>query len=228
MTEQLGEIQKPSVEEFKEERKVFFVPLVLAPRELEADLRELIERYWEQVRSQVDSLEVKLGQVVRVYHELIPAGGEDAAKAIEELSAESYQVVKSRVDRGAEIHPMEDSDLLTELMDWTRCLAIGLQNERVFNTVYESFVQIQGKRNEYIGKQIDETLKGGETAILMMREGHQVQFPADIKVFYIAPPALDEMKRWLRERETAAQRDEMRKPEGQNGVEGEVEGEAES
>lgn len=223
MTEQLGEIERPSAEEFKEERKLFFVPLVLAPRELEGELREIIERYWDQVQSQVDNLEAKLGQVMRVYHELIPAGGEEAAKAIEELSAESYRVVKSRVDKGAELHAMEDGDLLTELMDWTRCLAMGLQNERVLNTVYESFVQVQRKRNEHIAQQIDETLKGGEAAVLLMREGHQVQFPTGIKVFYVAPPALDEMKRWLRERETAAQRDEKREAEEENEAEGDVE-----
>jgi hypothetical protein len=34
-----------------------------------------------------------------------------------------------------------------------------------------------------------------------MREGHQVQFPEDIQVFYIAPPALDEIRRWLRDQE---------------------------
>jgi hypothetical protein len=34
-----------------------------------------------------------------------------------------------------------------------------------------------------------------------MRENHQVQFPPDVQVFYIAPPALDEIRRWLRERE---------------------------
>ena len=37
-----------------------------------------------------------------------------------------------------------------------------------------------------------------------MRENHQVQFPADIQVFYISPPALDDIKRWLREREQKA------------------------
>jgi hypothetical protein len=132
-------------------------------------------------------------------------------------------VVKSRVDKGAELHAMEDGDLLTELMDWTRCLAMGLQNERVLNTVYESFVQVQRKRNEHIAQQIDETLKGGEAAVLLMREGHQVQFPTGIKVFYVAPPALDEMKRWLRERETAARRDEEREAEEENEAEGDVE-----
>ena len=34
-----------------------------------------------------------------------------------------------------------------------------------------------------------------------MRENHQVQFPPDVQVFYVAPPALDEIRRWLRERE---------------------------
>jgi hypothetical protein len=33
-----------------------------------------------------------------------------------------------------------------------------------------------------------------------MREGHQVQFPSDIQVFYVAPPSLDEIKRWLKEK----------------------------
>ncbi|MFC2039538.1 hypothetical protein ACFLST_01990 [Chloroflexota bacterium] len=55
--------------------------------------------------------------------------------------------------------------------------------------------------------QIDKTLKSGEAGILLMREGHQVQFPSDIQVFYVAPPALDEIQRWLREREAEAQGD---------------------
>jgi len=40
---------------------------------------------------------------------------------------------------------------------------------------------------------------------VLMREGHQVQFPLDIQVFYVAPPGLDEVKRWLRDPEAKAQ-----------------------
>ena len=36
-----------------------------------------------------------------------------------------------------------------------------------------------------------------ETGLLLINERHQVQFPADIEVIYIAPPALDEFRRWL-------------------------------
>ena len=31
----------------------------------------------------------------------------------------------------------------------------------------------------------------------MIGERHQVQFPQDIEVFYVSPPALDEFRRWL-------------------------------
>jgi guanylate kinase len=41
-----------------------------------------------------------------------------------------------------------------------------------------------------------------------MRENHQVQIAPDIQVFYIAPPALDEIKRWIREREQKAGEEE--------------------
>ena len=46
-----------------------------------------------------------------------------------------------------------------------------------------------------------------------MREGHQVQFPVDIQVFYVAPPGLDEIKRWVRERESEGQGQSSQGPE---------------
>jgi hypothetical protein len=91
-------------------------------------------------------------------------------------------------------------------MDWTKCLAAGLQNQKVFDKVYEAYLQSHKKRNEHIAKMIDETLKEGEIGILLMREGHQVQFTADIEVFYVSPPGLDEIKRWLRTREVETEK----------------------
>jgi hypothetical protein len=90
-------------------------------------------------------------------------------------------------------------------MDWTRCLAIGLQNQEVLTKVYESYAEAGKNRNEHIARQIDDTLKTDEIGILFMREGHQVQFSSDIQVFYVAPPALDEIKRWLRDQEVKRQ-----------------------
>lgn len=201
MAQELGKIEKPAVEGYKQARKLFFVPLIFSPKDVQGELFEKIFKYWDQVESQLSNLEMKLGVVKRVYHELVPVGGEEGCKIIEELNSTSYGIVKARVDKGAELHALEDADLLTESMDWTRCLAVGLQNQKVFDKVYQFYTEAHKKRNEHIAKIIDETLKEGETGILLMREGHQVQFPANIEVFYISPPELDEIKRWLRARE---------------------------
>ena len=213
MAQELGKIEKPSVEGFKAARKLFFVPLIFTPKQLEGELFEKVFRYWDQVESQLVNLELKLGMVKKVYHELVPVGGEEGSKIVEELNSTSYGIVRARLDKGAEFQALEDADLLTESMDWTKCLAVGLQNQKVFEKVYESYSQAYKKRNEHIAKMIDETLKEGEVGILLMREGHQVQFPADIEVFYVAPPGLDEIKRWLRTREVESEAEETEGPE---------------
>jgi len=201
MAEELGKIEKPQVEEFKKGRKLFFIPLIYRGEESPEDYLEKFNKYWEQVEKQISELELKLGTVKRIYHELIPAGGEDGSKAIKELNDRSHKIIQNCLDKGAQLEAIEEGDLLTEFMDWSRCLIVGLQNQKVFSKVYESYSEVSKKRNEYIASKIYETLKTDEIGILLMRENHQVQFPSDIQIFYVAPPALDEIKRWLRERE---------------------------
>jgi hypothetical protein len=202
MAEELGKIEKPPVAKFKKGRKLYFVPLIYRSEEPPEEYLEKFNRYWEQVSKQIKELESKLGKVNRIYHELIPAGGEDGSEAIRELNDKSHEIIKTCLDSGAQLEAVEEGDLLTEFMDWSRCLIVGLQNQKVLSKVYEYYIEVSKKRNEYISVKIDETLQSDEIGILLMRENHQVQFPSDIQVFYVAPPALDEIKRWLRERET--------------------------
>jgi hypothetical protein len=213
MTEELGKIEKPEVEKFAGSRKLFFVPLIYSPPESESDFLEKVHKYWDEVENQVANLEFKLGSVTRVYHELIFMGGEEGSQAIEKLNGSSYQIVRKRLDRGAIIEPIEDAALLTEFMDWSRCLTIGLQNPNVVERVYEAYSSAHLKRNEDMAKKINETLKDDDIGILLMRESHQVQFPADIEVFYIAPPGLDEIKRWIRDKQEKLQAEMDQHPE---------------
>ena len=201
MAEELGKIEKPPVKEFKKGRKLYFIPLIYSGEDVPAEYLEKFNKYWEQVENQIMELELKLGKVNRIYHELISIGGEDGSKAIKDLSSRSHVIVQACLDKGAQLEAVEESDLLTEFFDWSRCLIVGLQNQKVFNKVYESYTEVSKKRNEYIAAKIDDTLEVDEIGILLMRENHQVQFPPDIQVFYIAPPTLDEIKRWLREHE---------------------------
>jgi hypothetical protein len=208
MAEELGKIEKPAVDSFRKGRKLFFVPVLYAGEGTPEAYIQLLNKYWEQVGRQLDDLSLKLGAVKSIFHELIDAGGEAGASAIKELNEQSYNIIKSFMDKQAQLEALEDSNLLTEYMDWSRCLMIGLQNPGVMTKVYESYIEAGKKRNEDIKKKIDETLKENEIGILMMRENHQVQFPPDIQVFYVSPPALDEVKRWSREQQSKTAKEE--------------------
>jgi len=199
MSEELGKIEKPSAAEFKKGRKLYFVPAIYEGKELPSDYLEKLDKYWRQVEDQLNDLELKLGQVNKIFHELIPGSGEEGLKALKDLNERSCQLAERRIEKGSRLEAMEDAELLTEFMDWNRCLAIGLQSQKVLAKVYEAYIEAGKKRNEFISKHIDETLKENETGLLFMKEGHQVQFPSGIEVFYIAPPALDEINRWLRD-----------------------------
>jgi hypothetical protein len=201
MAKELGRIEKPDAGKFSGGRKLFFVPLIFSPPEPEGDFDEKIRKYWDEVEAHVTNLESRLGSINRIYHELVPVGGEQGGQVIEELNSASYKIISSRIDRGAEVRPIEDAELLTEFMDWSRCLAVGLQNPSVLTKVYESYAEVRSKRNTDMATKLDESLKDHDIGILLMREGHQVQFPSDIEVFYVAPPALDEIKRWFRTRD---------------------------
>jgi hypothetical protein len=201
MTEELGKIEKPAVEIFKKGRKLFFVPALYAGEGLPEEYIKLLEKYWEQIEKQVEELSAKLGKINKIYHELIDAEGEKGIVSVKELNQKSHQILESIIQKGARMEALEDTDLLTEFMDWSRCLMIGLQNQKVMSKVYEFYTETAKKRNQKIEKNIDDTLKENEIGIILMRENHQVQFPSDIQVFYVSPPTLDEIKRWLREQE---------------------------
>lgn len=201
MSEELGKIQKPLAENFKAGRKLYFVPLVFGNPDLPLDISLKFSTYWDQVDSQIAGLESRLGQVNYILHELVYESGEAGLKTLAQVSSGSMSLVRSRVDKGSKFEPAEDNEIITELMDWSRCLNLGLQNQKVFSTIYQSYTDANTKRNTFISHKIDALVKGDESCILIMAEGHHVQFPADMQVFYVAPPALDEIKRWTRDQE---------------------------
>jgi len=199
MAEQLGKIEKLEVEHFKHGKKLYLVPLIYSSDEAPDEYREKCSRYWQQVTEQLDNLTSKLGKVNRVYHESIFQSGEDGVKAVGRLNPSSYKIAKSQFDNGAIIATIEEKELFEEVMDWQRCLMLGFVSEKVASKVSESYVEAAKKRNDFMAKKISETLKDDEAGLLFIREGHSVQFPSDIEVFSVFPPALDEIHRWLRD-----------------------------
>jgi hypothetical protein len=199
MPEQLGKIERLEVEHFKQGKKLYLVPIVYSGEEAPDEYKEKCNRYWQQVAEQLTNLASKIGRVNQVYHESIFQSGEDGMKAMERLNPSSYQIAKTQCDNGASFEAIEERELFEEVMDWQRCLMLGFISDKVASKVSEFYVEAAKKRNEFMAKKISETLKDNEAGLLFIREEHSVQFPGDIEVFNIFPPALDELHRWYRD-----------------------------
>jgi hypothetical protein len=199
MPEQLGKIERLEAEHFKRGKKLYLVPLVYFGEEAPDEYKEKCNRYWQQVAEQLTNLAAKIGKVKRVYHESIFQCGEDGMKALERLNPGSYQIARTQCDNGAILETIEDRGLLEEVTDWQRCLMLGYISDKVANKVSEFYIEATKKRNESMAEKISETLKHDEAGLLFIREEYAVQFPSDVEVFTIFPPALDEIHRWLRD-----------------------------
>ncbi len=197
MAEELGRIERPSAEAYQGKRKLFLLPLVQAPPLEAKEGVDILEKYWQQAQSQIASLEARLGGLRHIYHENLTEGGEEGLKFLELAELPSKNFVQLKCQAGAALEPTEDQGLVAETLDLQRCLMMPLASESVARRLHEWFTESNRQRYEHIAKQIDATLKDDEAGLLLISARHQVQFPSDVEVFYVAPPALDEFRRWL-------------------------------
>ncbi len=200
MTEELGKIEKPSVASFGKQRKLYIVPLLYAGPDAPTEYRERFERYWREVDEQIGNQESKIGRIIRIYHESIALGGEEGLAMMERLSPSSHRIAVEKCRQGAALEVTEEAELANECMDWERCLLMAFISQAAATKVSGFFREVSQRRYEFIAQRIDETLPENGVGVLFIREGHSVQFPADIEVFLVAPPSLDAIHRWLRER----------------------------
>ncbi|MFC2122162.1 hypothetical protein ACFLRP_00560 [Bacteroidota bacterium] len=208
MAEELGRIEKPEARQFESKRNLYLVPLIFSADDAPADYAEKFARYWEQVGQHIAKMEPKISPVCHVYHESIALAGEEGLKLLEKLSPASHQIAQDKCQSGAIFEATEAKELADEAMDWERFLLMGCFSRKVADKVSEFYLESLKKRYEHIANVIDETLKPGEVGVLVIREGHMIQFPPDVEVFSVAPPALDDIHRWLRDQQT------KKKPEG--------------
>lgn len=199
MTGELGRIEKPEAGQFAGKRKLLLVPLLYSWKDAPAEYGIMFDIYWQQVGEHVANLEAKLGAVARIYHESVGVAGEEGLRLLEELSPSTFKLVGEKSRAGAQIEATEDSELVEEAVDWERHLMMGFISQKVARVVSESFAETSKKRYEHIAKRIAETFKANEVAVLFIREGHRIQFPADIEVFSVFPPALNDIQRWMRD-----------------------------
>ena len=174
------------------------VPMVL-PTHSDADFVELLNLYWLEALKQVRNLESRLGSVSYVFHEGGVDDGEAGLISLEKGSPEVFQTIKEICSYGAVLCALEETEVLLETLDLQRCLMIAQASQVVQSQLREWFLSARKRRYLGIAARIDGMLRKDEMAVLLIGQGHQVQFPADLQVFYVAPPSLDAIDRWVRE-----------------------------
>ena len=197
MADELGRIQRPTAGQYDGRRKLLLVPLVYGPQADNAEGVEVLQRYWEQMQAQVDALEEALGGLQHVYHESLTVGGDEGLQQLGAADQRSHGFITSKTQAGAILEATEDIDVLLETLDLQRCMMIPLASASVGSRLQEWHSDSNRQRYEFIANQIDSTLGENETGLLLISERHQVQFPNDIEVFYVSPPALEEYRRWF-------------------------------
>ena len=173
------------------------VPLLYGPSVESEDGLAILQSYWDQMQTQVTSLQSALGGLNHLYHESLTLGGDEGLEQLEVRDQRSHGFIATKCGDGAMLQATESAELLAENLDLQRCLMMPLASEKVALQLQEWFTSNNRERYEHISRQIDETLGPSQVGLLLISERHQVQFPEDIEVFYIAPPALDEFRRWL-------------------------------
>ena len=132
-----------------------------------------------------------------VYHESVTAGESEGLEQLRAGDLRSHAFVSLKCESGAVLEATEDIEILLETLDLQRCLMIPMASPNVASRLQEWHAEANHRRYEHIADRIDSTLEEDGVGLLLISERHQVQFPPDIEVFYVSPPALDEFRRWL-------------------------------
>jgi len=200
MAQKLGQIDKPKVAVFLNVRKLFCLPLIpsLKMEKGSEDLRNSGDLFWREVANQIADLE-KAGRISYVFYESVTIDGDAGLEMVKQISEQSYGIVKEKLGQGAKFVVIEDEEILDEFVDWSICLSVVRKSQKVLNKILEFFGDVSKRRFERNAKIIDDTLKKGEAALLIMTDENRMQLqsylPSDLEVFLIHPPALNDFQR---------------------------------
>ena len=67
MSDPLIQIPKPRIDSFADKRKLFLVPIYIAPKENAEEGQQILTEYWIEVSNQITSFEQKLGKIINIF-----------------------------------------------------------------------------------------------------------------------------------------------------------------
>jgi hypothetical protein len=198
MTE-IGKINKPDVEQYKNKKKIYYVKNLYLPQNATDEYKKIFDRYWSEVGEHLGKLEAA-GKVSRIYCESIYMTGEESMQVLKSMNTYLEKIVKQKMDAGGEFLPIEDKELFGAYVDWNNCLMI-VKTESVYELVHKHLKEAFENRFGYIQAILKESIADGEAALLIMRDGDHkfLDLPDDIELFIINPPAYDDLIQFIRD-----------------------------
>lgn len=152
-----------------------------------------VEEFWDVISFYFDSIEVK---GMKIYQDGMITDGEVGEKIVEEgkkAGSRNYNLVSKLLKRGAVLIKTEDFSLVKEERD--RLFAIIIAKSITLKLV--TFIRynllknkLLNKRDEFIGRRINETLRQGETGIVFIGACHNLKekLANDIQIKEIKNP----------------------------------------
>jgi hypothetical protein len=197
---ELGQINRPSAEDFAGKRKLYCVANIFAIEDAPDDYKKLVDRYWDEVNQQLTKLETA-GKIKKIFCEMISRNDGEALNIWSKVNERIPRLIREKQEEGAELIPIEDEDILGPYTDWGNCLRVIFSRE-VFKKVFEFFTEYSQKRFQHILNVIEENLSEAESGLLIMKDEDRtkIQFPKNIEVFLVTPPTYDDIMRWFRDK----------------------------
>lgn len=138
-----------------------------------------IAQFWIQAEKELDALKLNYSNV-RIYQDGLPIGGETGMKIVTQTAAKgsrNYQIVQKLVEKGATLEETESKELLIKEYQFVQTFVYAPADKK--NLALQAYEQAKDdlikKRDAYIAKRIDASLKKGETGILFIGAHHKVK-----------------------------------------------------
>ncbi|MCZ6539533.1 MAG: hypothetical protein O6922_06875 [Chloroflexi bacterium] len=196
--EELGTVGKSAAGDILTSRKAYIVTMAQPSPGAPDGFEERYNAYWSAVDQQLSQIEARAGTVVRIFAEGVIGKGDDAMLMLQQSNPGAHSIVRQRVSAGAVFEEFEDTDLFGQVIDWGRCLQLGLINQTVADEIQARYAEATQKRTEHLQKRLEEGILESEAALILGGD-QTVKIPDGIERFLISPPELDALERWVQQ-----------------------------
>ncbi|MDI6884965.1 MAG: hypothetical protein QMD22_01170 [archaeon] len=143
--------------------------------------REEVYTFWENLKELLTQIlkDVNI-ELVKVYQDGIPVGGELGVKLVEECArngSQNFQIISSLLEKGATLEKTEDVQLLKEEYEILKNIInakTDSEREKLAGRYKKRLHELTEERDKYIAGRIKETLKEGMLGILFIGAAHNI------------------------------------------------------